>query len=116
MRPLASRGRRAAGAPPQRDLHGGGRIASGFSARAGLSPRLATHWLQTRPRRPAGACGPPFRKSIVSGSLSPDGDRGGVLADPHPAVLRVARRRVLLVLLAKLRQLVGLDRLPLRRG
>src|SRR5687768_2047232 len=34
-----------------------------------------------------------------------------VLPDPHPPVLRVARRRVLPVLLLQLRQLVCLDRL-----
>ena len=36
------------------------------------------------------------------------------LVQPHPAVLRVARRRVLPILLPQLRQLVRLDRLPLR--
>src|SRR5262249_12371673 len=36
--------------------------------------------------------------------------------DPHPAVLRITRRRVPPVLLAELRQLVGLDRLPTLLG
>src|SRR5579875_659762 len=37
--------------------------------------------------------------------------RLAAILDPHPTVLRVARRRVLLILLAQLGELVGLDRL-----
>src|SRR5579884_4084990 len=40
--------------------------------------------------------------------------RLAAVLDPHPPVLRVARRRMLPILFAQLRELVGLDRLPLR--
>ena len=54
------------------------------------------------------------RPTLVGASRPHRHRRLAAVVDPDPAVLRVARRRVLAVLLAQLRQLVGLDRLPLR--
>src|SRR5713101_7795160 len=73
---------------------------------------LATNGAKKARRQSGG----PFRNLACSQSLRTDRHRRLLFTDPHPAVLRVARRRVLLILRADLRQLVRLDLLALRRG
>src|SRR4051812_14972426 len=63
-----------------------------------------------------GACSPWKRRCLCCWSNGYGGLTAVALIDPHPAVLRVAGCWILAILLAQLRQLVGLDRLPAGRG